>query len=113
MKVFEGTYFMENILNPHIYIESSKNILQSPHQERLDSFIPVVLLTVTARSLPVTLKQTTRNCFRNCGMRALARLVWATGIPSLLRTPANYPQSRQNLCREDGFGDVTYSVHLS
>ena len=65
--------------------------------QRLDSFIPVVLLTVTARSLPAIIKYKTRNCSRNCGRRAPARLVWTTGTPSLLTTPGNYHQSKQNL----------------
>ena len=90
---------------------------QSVSQQHVDSFMPAVLLTVTARSLPAILKCKTRNCCRSCGRRAPARLVWATGTPSLLRTPANCPHSKHNVagfeCRHDWFRVVTNAIDLN
>jgi hypothetical protein len=112
MYLFYGDCFISTDLNLNFNEHSS--ISQS---QRLDSFIHVVLLTVTARSLPAIIKYKTRNCSRSCGRRAPARLVWATGTPSLLRTPEICPQSKHNLVsirrRYDWFLVVTGALDIN
>ena len=115
MYLFYGDCSTSTDLN--LKFPENTSISQSVSQQHVDSFMPAVLLTVTARSLPAIIKYKTRNCCRSCGRRAPARLVWATGTPSLLRTPANCPHSKHNVagfeCRHDWFRVVTNAIDLN